>query len=937
MKRLLWIFMLLPLACSANEGHAFFESKIRPLLLERCLDCHSEESGKRKGGLWLDRRAAWEQGGDSGPAIVPGKPDESLFIRAIRYHDEALQMPSKSKLPADEIALFERWVTMGAPDPRDAVMAGAVRVGEIDVEAARKKWAYRPLQVRGESIDQHLDQALSADQLEAVPAATPRERLRRLHYDLTGLPPTHAEVAAFERDQSPYAWERRVDELLARQGFGERWGRHWLDVARYADSNGGDRNFTFHHAWRYRNYVIDAFNEDRSFYQFVEEQVAGDLLQREGIDEQQRALIATGFLVVGPKMLTERDKEKLRLDVADEQVDTIGRAFLGLTFGCARCHDHKFDPISQKDYYAMAGIMRSSDTIWGTINGCANVMSWLERPLPGTGKEAELAVRSARLETAMKLSVQHGYKPKPIPEALRKQREAGKPFAGLKGIVVDDAKAEVTGKWRASTLTKPFVGKGYLVHSINEDKNPKRIVFRAELPEAGTYEVRLAYAAGPSRHAALPLKVGAASEHEVKLDQRPKPEVVDHFQPVGRFDFGKGEARLEVLPDDGAGYVIVDAAQWIRVDEIEAEQKAIVAAAKAAKAKPPVEDPIEALYYLSQGELKNEVKAIIKSLQKEPLAMALRDRHDAGDIHLRVRGSTHQRGDMVPRGVPALFEDQPFELGQKDSGRLELARWLVDERSALLDRVMANRIWHHLMGQGIVRTVDNFGALGDAPSHPELLDDLAARFRAGGGSVKSLVREIVTSEAYQRSSDATDGLAAADPENRLFGHQNRRRLSAEELRDSLLLVAKQLDRKPQTATARAFGTDIDGDVKSADKRYRAVYLPVARNNSTGELAVFDPANADLVTGARPNTSVPTQALFMMNSGFVQAQSVALAKRLASAEDRVRELYLQVLQRQPTTSEHARASAFLASFEEADRALELFAHALISSTEFQFLD
>ena len=374
---------------SATESFAFFENKVRPILADNCYQCHSEESGKHKGGLLLDRRAGWQNGGDSGPAIVPGDTDRSLLLQAVRYRNENLQMPPKSRLAESDIEILEAWIAMGAPDPRDAELAGRVRGNAIDYKTERQNWSYRPHSrpeppkvsdgawVRDQVIDRFVLAGLEEKNLSPAADAPPESLLRRLHYDLTGLPPSAEESAGFldkwnaaKDSDDPAAVEKvlqhAVDSLLASPAFGEKWGRHWLDVARYADSNGGDRNFTFFQAWRYRNYVIDSFNADRPYYEFVREQIAGDLLPHESDQQRHDQLVASTFLSLGPKMLTERNKEKLRLDTADEQVDTVGRAFLGLTLGCARCHDHKFDPVSQQDYYAVAGIFRSTQVVIGT-------------------------------------------------------------------------------------------------------------------------------------------------------------------------------------------------------------------------------------------------------------------------------------------------------------------------------------------------------------------------------------------------------------------------------------------------------------------------------------------------------------------------------------------------------------------------------------------
>ncbi len=933
----------------AGGDLAFFEKEVRPLLVANCYECHSEEAGKRKGGLWLDRKEGWATGGDAGPTIVPGDTDASLLLHAVRYRDQALQMPPKTRLSDEQVATLERWVAMGAPDPRDAAMAGAVRREAIDYEKAREHWAYRPLPENTDppsvanpawaatDIDRFILAGLESEGLSPAGDASPGALLRRLHYDLTGLPPTPGETAAYLADPGPAALEAIVDDLLARPAFGEKWGRHWLDVARYADSNGGDRNYTYYQAWRYRNYVIDAFNHDKSYYDFVAEQLAGDLMPDADPARTAERLIASTFLALGPKMLTERDKEKLWMDTADEQIDTLGRAFLGLTLGCARCHDHKFDPVSQEDYYAVAGIFRSTEIVTGTRNGCVNVASWIERPLPIPGPEGEaLRKKVDRLELAMRLTVEKAYK----------KKAGGKmtlDMLPLAGVIYDDTDAELTGTWVESTRSPNRFGPHY-IHDDARHKSDNRAVFRGSVPESGLYEVRLAYNAEDNRARDLPVTVEARDGiHRLTFDQTVKPDIGGLFRAVGRFDFEKG-GRANVIIETGGstGYAIVDAIQFVAVTDIERETRALAAAAKDDAA-------IDPLFKMSDGELRKELDKMIAELKDAELAMAPRDARAPGDTHLRVRGEVGQLGEKIPRNfLRVLHDGPPPAIPEGASGRLQLAEWITRRDNALLDRVMVNRVWHHLFDRGIVASVDNFGRLGAEPTHPELLDHLAARFREDGGSVKKLVRAIVLSRAYRLSSTATSGLAEADPENNLFGHQNRRRLTAEEIRDSYLFLSGRLDRGPGAATATPLGIDLDNPASFDKQPLRTVYLPVARNNLAAELEIFDAANPDLVSGARARTTVPTQALYLLNSEFVQSQADIIGKEAISRSDRpgneVDWLYSTLLGRRPDPVERERALGLIASLSggsEAKADLEIatghLAHILLASAEFLYLD
>lgn len=931
----------------ATEGFAYFEEKVRPVLITHCYECHSEEEGKRKGGLWLDRKEGWAHGGDAGPSLVPGDPEGSLLVESIRYSDTDLQMPPKSRMSSDEVQILEKWVAMGAPDPRDEALVGAVRKEPIDFEKARTKWAYRPHQNPSlpgskdpNSVLDSVDLFLLNDWKKAGLTQSKKENpvalIRRLYYDLTGLPPTVAEIDEFSLNPNSEHYTAIVDDLLSRPGFGEKWARHWLDVVRYADSNGGDRNFTFYQAWRYRNWVIDSFNRDISYYDFIRNQLAGDLLSAESPEEERGQIIAATFLSLGPKMLTERDKEKLWMDTADEQLDTIGRAFLGLTLGCARCHDHKFDPISQEDYYAMVGIFRSTEVVTGTRNGCVNVASWIERPLPvadGDGKETKEMVE--RLELAMRLTVEKSF----MKKAGGKVASVDLPLAG---VIYDEADAELIGNWKVSKLSSNRFGAGY-IHDDQKGKGENRAIFRGSLPESGEYEVRVAYSPEGNRASNVPITIIAEKgAHQVTLDETKRPSIGGLFEPIGRFQFEKGaDCQVEIgTGGTGARYVIVDAVQFIAVSDIPREAKAIEALKT---------DGVDPLLRMSEGELKKELSRLIEALKDAEVAMAPRDARDADDCHLRVRGDVSQKGAKIPRNfLQVLHEGAPPEIDDGASGRVELANWIISDDNALLDRVIVNRIWHHLFGKGIVVSVDNFGRLGSGASHPELLEDLARSFRESGGSMKSMIRRLALSEAYQLSSSTTTEMMEADPANAHFARQNRRRLSAEEIRDSILFVSGELDREPGMATANRFGVDLDKPMLFEKEKKRTVYLPVARNNPATELAIFDAANPDLVSGRRSQTTVPTQALYLLNSEFLHDRAAALGKMAMAAGkkpgDEVRWLYLTLLGRAPNPLESQRAMGLIADLSggsEEDAALEVacghLAHVLLASTEFLYLE
>ena len=771
----------------------FFEQKIRSVLVEQCYQCHSAGAKKPRGGLRLDNRAGLLQGGDSGPAIVPGKPEASLLIRALRQ--DGLSMPPRGKLPQAVIADFERWVAMGAPDPRTSAVAPVGR--GTDVEAGRRFWAFQPPSLpavptvkngtwpRG-VIDRFLLARLEAARLRPAPDVDRVTLIRRVTLDLIGLPPTPEEIDAFVADGSPDAHARVVDRLLASPHFGERWGRHWLDMARYADSNGKDENLTFHEAWRYRDYVIAAFNRDKPFDQFVREQLAGDLLDTTDTNERDERLVATGLLVVGPKILFDRDPVRRNMDVVDEQIDTVSKALLGLTVACARCHDHKFDPIPTTDYYALAGIFSSTHTLDGIKEDNPLVAGWMLRPLGADGER----LRAAQLA--------HQRRQEAVGAALRK------------------ARAELLGD------------------------------------------------------EAQPQAAGAAER------------------------IAAGRARMKAL---------------------EAEERRLRETAPPAPA----------------------------------LAMAVRDEEHPADMAVNIRGNPHALGRVVPRAFLQVASTDPdARVPAGRSGRLELAAWLTAREHPLTARVFVNRVWMHLFGEGLVRSVDNVGAQGERPTHAELLDYLAVRFMEDGWSVKRLVRSVVLSRAYQMAVVEDDQALLVDPENRLLWRANRRRLEAEVLRDAMLAVAGRLDRRMGGSEVAGLGefainNGSKGGLSTDANRRRSVYLPVLRGYLPPLFEVFDFADPDGCTGKRNATTVPTQALYMMNSPFVDQQARQAAQRLLAETDdegRLDMLYRAALGRQPAADERDAALQFVREQRPEVGELDAWAavcQAVFASTAFRFVE
>ena len=806
------------------DAVAYFEKKIRPVLVAECYECHSSEKGKKaKGGLALDTREGIRKGGETGPAVVPGKPADSLLLKAMSHADPKLAMPPKRKLDAAVVKDFEEWVKAGAADPRDGAASTAWKYPTL--EQGRKHWAYQPVREpavpKGSAwatspVDAFIVEGWKAKGLSPVADADKRTLLRRVTFDLTGLPPTTAEVEAFEKDGSPEAFEKVVDRLLASPAFGETWARHWLDVARFAESTGKTVNFSYPQAWRYRDYVIAAFNADKPYDQFVKEQLAGDLMKSDDPKVTAERLIATGFLALGPKTLNERNGLKFELDTADEQIDVTTQAFLGVTAACARCHDHKFDPISQAEYYSLAGIFRSTETCYGTVRfiNAQRVSSLL--PLPADGKPV---VAVDKLTDAERKGIEEQIQR--VKDTVKSMKDPTQQFLTSGQIGLLQAKLD----------------------AYHADGHPKLLAMGVRDKPAG-----------------------------------PEPRA----------------------PRGGGGFA---------------------------------------------GFTYDGQKAV-------------------GDSPLFTRGEADQPGDSrIPRGTPVVLTGTPVKMPAAASGRLELAGWIATKENPLTARVMANRVWLHLFGRGLVSTAADFGLAGHPPTHPALLDHLAGRFVADGWSVKKLVRSLVLTRVYRLGSTADRKALEVDPDNTLLWRMTPRRLDAEMLRDAILAVSGQLETKPPVGSVVAksgegpvsqFGPGGNrplAAVNDPQNVHRSVYLPVIRDNLPESLALFDAADPSLIASDRPRTTVPAQGLFLMNNPFVLRAADATAEKLLMPEggesDRIRGAFVRFFARPATDKEVTSAEAFLKAYRsqlnkdgvrasQQDReAWSAFCQALFASAEFQF--
>jgi hypothetical protein len=927
------------IAGSSDEGVEFFESRIRPLLVKNCYECHSAQAKELQGKLRLDSREALRRGGESGPAVVPGDAPGSLLVRALRYEDH--EMPPKGKLPPSAIADVEHWVKMGAPDPRDrpdgeAPQSPGKKQRTIDFVAARKHWAYQPVrnppvpQVKNSAwghneIDRFVLAQLEARGLEPAPAADRRTLLRRVALDLIGLPPTYREIESFANDDSPRAFEKVVDRLLASPHYGERWGRHWLDVARYADTKdlvlvfGDDAIRPY--AYTYRDYVTKAFNADVPYDRFIVDQLAAD--QTVGKGESWR-LAAMGFLTLG------RLFDYNLNDEYDDRIDTVSRGMLGLTVACARCHDHKYDAITQADYYGLYGVFASSEE---PVD-----LPLLAEPA-AVSRSADFGKKFATKEREFQEHVDHEF---------REQTEIARRRVGDYLLAVattrpdpnEDAvffmslspnqlRPQIVGRWRRyvalrSTSIDPVFGAWGDFMRLADAQFEQRVAAVAkrwlEHPRgtaAGQLNPRVADALATAE---LHSKADVArlyADAFLKAYQATK-ETKSKTEAFPASDDRARQQLLDILtgPEGPAWFPRSNA--YLYMSRVERDR-----------------------YHHLQLELD---RVAVKSASAPPRAMVVNDAANLCNPRIFVRGNPAQPGEPVPRQFLRILagdHQRPFAHG---SGRLDLARAIASRDNPLTARVFVNRVWMHHFGQPLVQSPSDFGVRSSPPTHPELLDYLASTFMADNWSIKGLHRRIILSAAYQQSSTDRSECRRIDPENRLLWHFNRQRLDMEAMRDSMLAVAGRLD---PTLFGRA--ADIVGDPHCGR---RTIYGLVDRQHLPGFHRAFDFANPDQSAERRPQTTVPQQALFAMNSPFMleQARSLAARPQVAgklSSADRVESLYEIVLGRHPDEAETEMALRFIDA-AQADRSLPhapkaqldawaQYAQVLLASNEFMFVD
>ncbi|MFN6129523.1 MAG: DUF1553 domain-containing protein [Planctomycetota bacterium] len=929
-----------------------FESRIRPLLVERCFECHSEGSDA-SGGLVLDSLEGMLRGGDSGPAINLDQPEESLVLRAIRYRDPKLQMPPDSKLSDAQVEQLREWIVSGAPVPTTfAKGADHPTVSTaLTVDRAREHWAYRPIERpdipdvsrvgpeedRPESpIDAFLvrvQQRMDVSPSDRVDLGT---WLRRLTIDLHGLNPTFEDLRYWldletTRDgpERMMLREQVVDSMLASPRYGERMARRWMDGVRYAESL-TLRGFVMGDAWRYRAYLIDAFDSDMPFDQFIAEQIAGDLMPQASVRDAQRKWSATTGLVLGDHNYEEQDKLQLEMDIVDEQLETIGKVFLAQTLGCARCHDHKFDPIPTSDYYAMAGILKSSVSVEHE-----NVSKWIRMPLPLEPEieqsygEARLKMKKLEQEIA---TIRKQWESEPRGARVAKRSE-------FPGVVVDDQQARKIGNWKPSSSVKAYVDVGYL-HDGNEGRGEKTVTFEPPALAPGSYALRIAYAHGENRSTKTLVRIASADgETEVRINQKQPPADDGLWHALGTFRFEAGGQAYVVVSNDGSdGHVIADAIQFLPAGQFLPEGPSPPSRASLSADEQAAQDAQRAAALQEKERMERELKELTKFLDTRPMVQSLKAAEKPTDLPIHVRGSVHRLGSVVPRGFlgcinthnPGLLDRSA--VPPQSNGRLELARWLVDEDNPLPRRVAVNRLWSYLMGSGIVRSLDNFGTTGDSPTDPELLDWLASEFYESDWSTKKMLHAIALSAAYQRSAYRSASSQQRDPDNLAFAASPLRRLDAEALRDSILQASGELQLL----------TRLESTIRSGikdDYRYehegglRAVYQPWFRNSSPQLIRQFDGANPSYPTFQRDRSTIATQALTLMHSPWVAARAKATAERAgasASEQESLAYVFRSTLGRDPDRLESEWALEVLR--EEGLPALVLH---LFSSIDFRY--
>jgi hypothetical protein len=839
---------------TSDADEEFFEMRIRPLFVNKCYACHTEE---RMGGLQLDTSEHALKGGNSGAVIKPGEPANSLMVTALHYTDARLKMPPTGRLKDSEISDVETWIKNGAVWPQSNKAAAAPASAPYVITAEQRAfWSFRPIvdpvppAIRDKKwahsdIDRFILAKLEERNLKPVVAAGKRSLIRRASYDLIGLPPTAAEVAAFENDRSPGAFAKVVDRLLESPRYGEKWGRFWLDIARYSDDRlNSERDDPYENSFRYRDWVIQAVQQDMPFNLFVKAQIAGDLLPQHELYEA-----GLGFYSLSPEF-------------QDERVDATTRGFMALTVACATCHNHKYDPIPAQDYYSLLGIFNNTELH--------------ETPLAPNDEVERYASKKKQLDA---------------------QEKEIKDFIGRQANELAEILAQNTSSYmlgEVSNLDKETTDRWVKYLAIKGRKHPFLTAWdKDHSPQAARdFQTLLLDINTEKKH--------VDDENHIRLGLNPSRENLS-------------DANLVSLARD----------KYVLWEEFFGDKGVYH------YGDPEIDRFLTGVWKAHLDSLRARMAALKKELPpRYPYLQTVTDKKKLDEQHIWLRGNKDSPGELSPPHFLAILSPAAPPRFSRGSGRLDLAEAIVDPKNPLTARVIVNRIWQQHFGHGIVRTPSNFGKQGDTPSHPELLDYLASRFIAGGWSLKKLHREMMLTSTYALSTQNDETGYAADPENRLLWHANRRRLDVESIRDSLLFVAGNLELK-SGGPAMAFGPD---------NHRRTVYGFVSRRRLDPVLALFDFPNPVVTSEQRLPTLVPLQKLFFMNSDFVMEESKALAKKLleSNGDDntRVANAYRLLFQRDPTSAERKLALEFL---HDSQNAWPQYTQVLLSSNEFSYLN
>jgi mono/diheme cytochrome c family protein len=921
----------------------FFENKVRPILANSCYDCHDETA---KGGLRVDSKAAFEKGGKHGPVVVQGDPDKSLLIQAVQQTGE-LKMPKGGKLKPEEVATLVEWVKAGAKWP--AVAAGSITsttasTGVI-TEKQREFWSFQPLKTIAPPaiedthyehwtqtpIDRFILAGLHKAGLQPAASADRTTLIRRATYDLTGLPPTNDEVQAFVSDKSAHAWDKVVDRLLASPRYGERWGRHWLDVARYSEDDvrgldpKGRGYMPFNGAYRYRDWVIKAFNDDIPFDRFAVMQLAGDKLPFKTPDERHANLTATTYLGAGPWVWDQAEPIQGRADERNERVDAVTRGMLGLTVGCARCHNHKYDPIAQTDYYKIVSIFANSTYKEYPVASPAVTAAYDKKNLEDAQLHADIRDYTTDLTQQLSgaLAIQTSDYLTAAWNVLGKPKKTVDEVSSSKQL-----DPEVLQRW-VDYLPKE--------HSFPYLNDWKAMTASPESTEADAKVLGDAFQKLVLRVRASQAEIEEQNDAVKAKNNVPKHRLLDakpsEFETFDQFCPGC-ELELKALP---ANEAILYQELFIALSGDQEE-----------RFKPGV------LVFFGWGLTRRvgpQFQAYIEAQQKQmealdkelkdmpyPYVNGMDDKPKIEDVKLNIRGNPHAMGPVVQRAFITVLsppDKQPYSEG---SGRLQFANDIVNH--PLAARVIVNRVWEWHFGTGIVNTPDNFGIMGDKPSDPDLLEYLASEFVSHGRSIKWLQREIMLSAVYRTSTEESPEAHDKDAANRLYSHFNRQRLDAEELRDGMLFASGDLDMKDIGGPSTDF---------TPENLRRTVYCKVSRYRLNNYLMVFDFPNPSFTSEQRFSSNVPLQQLYFMNNPFVYKQAGVLAERVhgeATDEARITKTYEYLFQRKPTADELQLGLKFLSTTPdkpgygvngEPITAWDEYARALLSSNEFQFVN